>query len=90
MSKTASKVQPKPLSYYLSLNYPITVYPDSEGGFVAEIKELPECLTQGETVEEVMETSTKPANSGLRRFTKVVSATSRCLQPSKTIVVSLC
>jgi antitoxin HicB len=54
VSKTAIKVQPKPLNYYLSLDYPVTVYPDREGGFVAEIKELPGCLTQGETIEEVM------------------------------------
>lgn len=55
MSKTAIEVQPKPLNYYLSLDYPVTVYPDSEGGFVAEIKDLPGCITQAETIEEVME-----------------------------------
>jgi predicted RNase H-like HicB family nuclease len=46
----------QPLEYYLRLNYPITLYPDSEdGGYVAEIKDLPGCLTQGETLEEVVE-----------------------------------
>jgi antitoxin HicB len=55
VSKTAIDVQPKLLNYYLSLEYPMTVYPDSEGGFVAEIKELPGCIAQGETIEEVME-----------------------------------
>jgi antitoxin HicB len=54
VSKTAIKRQPQPLDYYLSLDYPVTVYPDAEGGFVAEIKDLPGCMTQAETIEELM------------------------------------
>jgi predicted RNase H-like HicB family nuclease len=42
------------LEDYLNVMYPITLYPDSEAGYVAEIKDLPGCLTQGETLEEVM------------------------------------
>jgi antitoxin HicB len=42
------------LKYYLNLKYPITLYPDVEGGYVAEIKDLPGCLTQGETLEETI------------------------------------
>ena len=43
------------LEYYLNLQYPVTLYPDVEqGGYVAEIKDLPGCLTQGETLEETM------------------------------------
>ena len=46
----------KPLNYYLTLNYPLTLYPDTEnGGYVAEIKDLPGCLTQGQTLEETIE-----------------------------------
>lgn len=45
----------KPLEYYLELNYPVTLYRAEEGGFAAEIEDLPGCLTQGETVEEVIE-----------------------------------
>ncbi|MDX2241911.1 MAG: type II toxin-antitoxin system HicB family antitoxin [Leptolyngbyaceae cyanobacterium bins.302] len=46
----------KPLNYYLGLSYPITLYPDmEEGGYVAEIKDLPGCLTQGDTLEEAVE-----------------------------------
>lgn len=46
----------KPLDYYLTLNYPITLYPDpDEGGYVAEIKDLAGCLTQGDTLEETIE-----------------------------------
>ncbi len=55
MSKTTIKVQSQPLDYYLNLDYPVTVYPDVEGGFVAEIKDLPGCITQAETIEELME-----------------------------------
>jgi antitoxin HicB len=43
----------KSLEYYLSLKYPVTIHPDPDGGFVAEIKELTGCLAQGETLEEV-------------------------------------
>jgi antitoxin HicB len=44
------------VDYYLKLNYPITLYPDlGEGGYVAEIKDLPGCLTQGETLEETID-----------------------------------
>lgn len=42
------------LEYYLTLQYPVTLYPDPERGYVAQIKELPGCLTQGETLEETV------------------------------------
>ncbi len=45
----------EPLDYYLGLKYPITFYPDPQGGYVIEIKDLPGCMTQAETVEEAME-----------------------------------
>jgi antitoxin HicB len=51
--KTANKR--KPLDYYLSLKYPITIITSEEGGFVAEIEDLPGCFSQGETVEEALE-----------------------------------
>ena len=41
------------LDFYLSLNYPVTVHVDPEGGFVAEIEDLPGCMTQGETLDEL-------------------------------------
>jgi len=43
----------KPVEYYLELNYPVTLYQAEEGGYVAEIEDLPGCLTEGETLEEV-------------------------------------
>jgi antitoxin HicB len=45
----------KCLDYYLSLPYTIEIIADvEEGGFVARIRELPGCLTQAETWEELM------------------------------------
>jgi antitoxin HicB len=52
--KKNKQIDKKPLEYYLNLQYPITIYPDPEGGYVAQIKDLPGCLTQGETMEETM------------------------------------
>lgn len=45
----------QPLEYYLNLQYPVTLYPASEGGYVAQIKDLLGCLTQGETLDETIE-----------------------------------
>lgn len=47
-------VKARTLDYYLTLKYPITIYPDPDGGYVAEIKDLPGCLTPGETIEETI------------------------------------
>lgn len=44
----------QPLEYYLDLVYSVTLDPDPEGGYVAQIRDLPGCLTQGETLEETM------------------------------------
>jgi antitoxin HicB len=43
------------LADYLSLNYPIVFDADLDGGYVAEIKDLPGCLTQGETIKNINE-----------------------------------
>ena len=47
-----TKTECKPLEYYLGLKYPVTIISDVTGGFVAEIKDLPGCYSQGETLEE--------------------------------------
>ena len=55
MNRTrATANRKKELDYYLSLAYPITLYPVEEGGFVAEVRDLPGCLTQGETAAEAL------------------------------------
>ncbi len=48
------KVKLKSLDYYLSLKYPISFYPESEG-YTAIIKSLPGCMSVGETLSEAME-----------------------------------
>lgn len=48
------QIEKQSLEYYSSLEYPVTVYPDADSGYAAEIKDLPGCLTQGETLEETM------------------------------------
>jgi len=54
MSKFMKLIKPS-LEYYLNLQYPVTLYPDVEqGGYVAEIKDLPGCFTQGETLAEII------------------------------------
>ena len=44
-----------PLAELLAREYPATLTRDPDGGFVAEIFELPGCLTQGESIEEALE-----------------------------------
>jgi antitoxin HicB len=55
MKVNTNAIKNKPLEYYLKLKYPITIYIAPEGGFVAEIEDLPGCLAQGETIEETYE-----------------------------------
>ena len=50
-----TKAVRQPLEYYLNLKYPITFYPEKEGGYTAIIRDLPGCMTQGETFSEAME-----------------------------------
>ncbi|HLO84747.1 MAG TPA: type II toxin-antitoxin system HicB family antitoxin [Nostocaceae cyanobacterium] len=54
LNQTNKQIENPSLEYYLSLQYAVTLYPDPEGGYVAQIKDLPGCLTQGETLEETM------------------------------------
>jgi len=51
--KTITK--PKTLDDYLALIYPITLYPEPEGGYTVMIKDLPGCISVGETLEEAIE-----------------------------------
>lgn len=49
------KQEKNSLEEYLELNYPITIHEDPEEGFVAEIEDLPGCVTQADTLVEVYE-----------------------------------
>ncbi|HUX47739.1 MAG TPA: LuxR C-terminal-related transcriptional regulator [Dehalococcoidia bacterium] len=44
----------KEIKFYLNLCYPITMHSDPDGGYVAEIEELPGCMTQAETLDEAL------------------------------------
>jgi antitoxin HicB len=44
----------KTLAYYLSLAYPVQVYPEPDGsGFTAEVIDLPGCITCADTLDEL-------------------------------------
>ena len=45
----------KNIEYYLRLPYTRELIPDPEGGWFVRIKELPGCISQGETTEEAIE-----------------------------------
>lgn len=47
-------VHTQPLEYYLSLKYPMSIYPEDEGGYTVMISDLPGCMSQGETLEEAL------------------------------------
>ncbi len=44
----------EPLEYYLKLKYPVSIEESPEGGYFIEIKDLPGCYSQGETVDEAL------------------------------------
>lgn len=52
MRNTAVEVDE--ISELTELHYPVTLRPQAEGGFVAEIEDLPGCITQGETADEAL------------------------------------
>lgn len=45
----------KTLDYYLALPYTIELVPDPEGGWFVAVRELPGCMSQGDTKEEALE-----------------------------------
>ena len=50
-----TKRERKPLDYYLSLKYPVSIEEAPEGGYFIQIKDLSGCYSQSETIEEAME-----------------------------------
>ena len=51
--KTPASLQT--LEDYLTLNYPITYYPEKEGGYTVMIQDLPGCNSTGETLTEAIQ-----------------------------------
>lgn len=43
----------KPLEHYLDLQYPFVVHTDPDGGYVIVYPDLPGCLSQAESLEEI-------------------------------------
>lgn len=50
-----TNVAPTTLDDYLKLGYPVTFYPDSEGGYTVIIPDLPGCISEGDTLTEAMQ-----------------------------------
>ena len=48
---TRKKAKPNQLEHYLALPYTFRVAPDPTGGYVADVQELPGCMTQADTWE---------------------------------------
>lgn len=42
------------IRYYMGVPYSIRIIPEEVGGYFAEVEELSGCMTQGDTIEEVM------------------------------------
>ena len=61
--KTNSQLEHQSLEYYLSLKYPMSIYPEEDGGYTVIIPDLPGCMSQGETLEELT-TNLKEAIEG--------------------------
>jgi len=53
-SKNESKPEIVDIKDYLNLRYPLTLEPSEDGGYLALIKDLPGCITDGETQEEAL------------------------------------
>ena len=45
----------KTLEDYINLNYPITFYPEIEGGYTVVIQDLSGCISTGENLQEAMD-----------------------------------
>src|ERR1700722_9763627 len=55
--KTRKKWDPakeEALRVLLAREYPVTLHPDPGGGYVAEVRDLPGCVSQGDTKEEAL------------------------------------
>ncbi len=49
-----TRTKSESLEDYLSLTYPITLYPEAEGGYTVMIADLPGCISQGESLDEAV------------------------------------
>jgi antitoxin HicB len=54
MKMMRTQTKPETLAEYLKLTYPITLYPEADGGYTVAIAHLPGCISQGETLAEAV------------------------------------
>jgi antitoxin HicB len=47
-----TQIKLETLQDYLNLSYPITLYPEPDGGYTVVMADLPGCISQGDTLEE--------------------------------------
>ena len=73
------------LEYFLSLKYPISIYPEEEGGYTALIPDLPRCMSQGETLEEGIINIEEASEFGYRQFILVIKKIFPCFLKDKKI-----
>ena len=45
----------KDINFYMNLDYPYVIAPETDGGFQAEIPLLPGCIAHGETEAEALQ-----------------------------------
>jgi predicted RNase H-like HicB family nuclease len=72
--------QRQPIEFYLSLQYPISIYPENQG-YTVMIPDLPGCMTQGETIAEAIANLNKAKELWIE--TTYASATKDIPLPSK-------
>jgi antitoxin HicB len=49
-----TQIKPETLQDYLNLSYPITLYPEPDGGYTVMLTNLPGCISQGDTLDEAV------------------------------------
>jgi antitoxin HicB len=49
-----TQIKPETVQDYLNLSYPITLYPEPDGGYTVMLADLPGCISQGDTLEEAV------------------------------------
>jgi antitoxin HicB len=49
-----TQIKLETLQDYLKLSYPITLYPEPDGGYTVMLTDLAGCISQGDTLEEAV------------------------------------
>jgi antitoxin HicB len=49
-----TQAKPRTLQDYLNISYPITLYSEPDGGYTVMLRDLPGCMSQGDTLDEAV------------------------------------